>query len=128
MTSVNLSWYICGREWRQDISGPVPRDRERPGFGPALAARPVAEDRKAIGDDIRSAEFGWPVGMPLCRPMAGRRGLWEIRTTLAGNRIARVLFCAHDGNLVLLHGFIKKTRRAPKRELDLAVRRKRGLR
>ena len=54
--------------------------------------------------------------------------MWEIRTTLAGNRIARVLFCAHDGNLVLLHGFIKKTRRAPKRELDLAVRRKRGLR
>lgn len=86
------------------------------------------QDRKAIGDDIRTAEFGWPVGMPLCRPVAGHRGLWEIRTTLAGNRIARMLFCAHDANLVLLHGFIKKTRRAPKRELDLAVRRMRGLR
>ena len=86
-----------------------------------------AEDRKSIGDDIRTAEFGWPVGMPLCRPIQGRRGLWEVRTELRGNRIARVLFCAHEGDMVLLHGFIKKTRKTPQADLDLAVKRMKGV-
>ena len=86
------------------------------------------EDRKAIGDDIRTAEFGWPVGMPLCRSLKGRKGLWEIRTNLNGGRIARIFFCAHDSNMVLLHGFIKKTRKTPDHELDVAEKRMRGLR
>mgnify|MGYP000016908326 CR=1 FL=1 len=85
------------------------------------------EDRKAVGDDIRTAEFGWPVGMPLCRSIKGRKGLWEIRSNLTGGLIARTLFCAHDGNMVLLHGFIKKSRKTPDRELDVAERRMRGL-
>ncbi len=85
------------------------------------------DDRKAIGDDIRTAEFGWPIGMPLCRSIKGRKGLWEIRSTLSGGRIARVFFCAHDGGMVLLHGFIKKTRKTPDHELDLAENRMRGL-
>ncbi|WP_171562813.1 MULTISPECIES: type II toxin-antitoxin system RelE/ParE family toxin [unclassified Roseobacter] len=72
-----------------------------------------AEDRKAIGDDIRTAELGWPIGMPLCRSLKGRKGLWGVRTKLKGGRIARVFFCAHDGNMVLLHGFIKKTEKTP---------------
>ncbi|GAB4539820.1 MAG: hypothetical protein Tsb0019_40240 [Roseibium sp.] len=59
-------------------------------------------DRKAIGDDIRTAEFGWPIGMPLCRSIKGRAGLWEIRSTLPDGRIARVFFCAHKGSMVLL--------------------------
>ena len=77
-----------------------------------------AEDRKVLGYDIGLAEFGWPVGMPLCRPLGG--GLWEIRSTLAGNRIARVVFCITDGSMVLLHGVIKKTRATPKGDLDLS--------
>ena len=84
-------------------------------------------ERKNIGDDIRTAEFGWPIGMPLCRPMKGHKGLWEVRTNLAGGKIARVLFCAHDGEMILLHGFIKKTQKTPKADLDTAMKRMRGL-
>lgn len=84
-------------------------------------------DRKAIGDDVRAAEFGWPVGMPLCRKIAGRKGLWEIRTHLPDGRIVRVFFCSHQGRMVLLHGFIKKTQKTPQNELDTAERRMKGL-
>ena len=85
------------------------------------------EDRKLIGDDIRTGEFGWPVGMPLCRPLTGHKGLWEIRTNLSNGRIARVLFCAHDGAMILLHGFIKKSQKTPAQDLNLAGKRMRGL-
>ena len=83
-------------------------------------------DRKIVGDDIRDCEFAWPVGLPLCRPIASRRGLWEIRSNLSGGRIARVLFCIEQGHMVLLHGFIKKTQKTPAREIDVAVRRMKG--
>ena len=62
------------------------------------------DDRIKVGTDIRAVELCWPVGMPLCRPLS--RGLWEIRTNLQ-DRIARVLFCVYDQQMVLLHGFIK---------------------
>ena len=74
-----------------------------------------------IGNDIMTAEFGWPIGMPLCRPMGG--GLWEVRTNLPDGKIARVLFCAHNSEMVLLHGFIKKTQKTPGKELILAIAR-----
>lgn len=104
-------------------------------FRQASGAEPVrdwllslsVDDRKTVGDDIRTAEFGWPVGMPLCRKMAGADGLWEIRTKLSGGRIGRVLFCVHDGRMVLLHGFIKKAQKTPLNELDTATRRMKGL-
>lgn len=85
------------------------------------------EDRKTIGDDIRTAEFGWPVGMPLCRPISGRKGLWEIRSNLSDGRIARVFFCIGDGSMILLHGFVKKSQKTPVRDLESAVSRMRGL-
>jgi phage-related protein len=85
-----------------------------------------SEDRKTIGDDIRTAEFGWPVGMPICRAISGRKGLWEIRTRLSGGRIARVFFCIADGLMILLHGFIKKTQKTPGKELDIATKRMKG--
>ncbi len=85
-----------------------------------------ASDRKAVGDDIRTAEFGWPVGMPLCRKMAGKKVLWEIRTDLSNGRIVRVFFCVHEGSMVLLHAIVKKSQKAPKGDLDLAERRMRG--
>lgn len=83
------------------------------------------EDRKIIGDDIATLEFGWPIGMPVCRPMGD--GLFEIRSTLAGNRIARVLFCTAKGQLVLLHGFEKKTQKTPANEMALAKKRKKEI-
>jgi phage-related protein len=77
-----------------------------------------AADRRAVGYEIGLVEFGWPLGMPLCRPLG--HGLWEIRSSLDGNRIARVIFCIAEGHMVLLHGFIKKTQKTRKADLDLA--------
>lgn len=85
------------------------------------------EDRKAVGDDIRTAEFGWPVGMPLCRKMAGYKGVWEVRTDLKNRRISRVFFCVHEGSMVLLHGIIKKSQKTPKSDLDVVEKRMKGL-
>jgi len=85
------------------------------------------EERKAIGDDIRDCEFAWPIGMPLCRSLKGCAGLWEIRSNLPSNRIARVLFCIDEGRMVLLHGFIKKTQKTPAKDIEVAVARQKGL-
>mgnify|MGYP000937841739 CR=1 FL=1 len=78
-------------------------------------------DRKVIGIDIATAEYGWPVGMPLCRSL--EEGLWEIRSSLPSHKIARVLFCVTQDRMVLLHGFIKKMQKTPKKELALAIKR-----
>ncbi|HWA70112.1 MAG TPA: type II toxin-antitoxin system RelE/ParE family toxin [Rhizomicrobium sp.] len=77
-------------------------------------------DRLRIGGDICTVELGWPVGMPVCRPLKG--GLYEVRTDLE-DRIARVLFGIEDGKMVLLHGFIKKSQKAPKGDLETARKR-----
>ncbi|MDH5666396.1 MAG: type II toxin-antitoxin system RelE/ParE family toxin [Nitrospira sp.] len=82
-----------------------------------LRSLPIA-DRHAIGQDLARVEFGFPVGMPLCRALG--HGLWEVRTQLPRGRIARVLFCAAEGELFVLHGFIKKTQKIPAHDLDLA--------
>lgn len=79
-------------------------------------------DRRKIGEDIATVEYGWPLGMPTCRSMGA--GLWEVRTDLESNRIARVLFCIVDDQMVLLHGFVKKTRKTPNSDVDLARKRK----
>jgi phage-related protein len=83
------------------------------------------EERQAVGKDLLRAQWRWPVGMPLCRPLG--EGLWEIRTDLPTKRTARVLICFYRGNLVALHGFIKKTRTAPEADLELARKRRREL-
>ena len=80
---------------------------------------PVVE-RKTIGEDIKTVQFGWPLGMPLVAHL--ERGIWEVRTRLS-NRIARVLFVLDGDVMVLLHGFIKKEQKTPKQELDLAKER-----
>jgi phage-related protein len=82
-------------------------------------------DRRAIGMDLLRAQWRWPIGMPLCRPLG--KGLWEVRTGLARNRVARVLLCFYQNCLVALHGFIKKTRATPEDELTLARRRQKEL-
>ena len=83
-----------------------------------------AEDRRLIGEDIKTVEFGWPVGMPTCRPIS--EGIHEVRTNLPRNRIARVLFYIDQKQrIVLLHGIVKKTRATPDADLDLARANKR---
>jgi len=77
----------------------------------------TAKDRKAIGTDIKTVQYGWPLGMPLVRKM--EPGLWEMRSDLADG-IARVLFTIEDGQMVLLHGFIKKSSKTPETELKTA--------
>lgn len=82
-------------------------------------------DRRVIGLDIAIAEFAWPVGMPVCRALG--RGLHEIRSDIGRGRTARVIFCVAAQRMVLLHGFVKKTRKTPQRELELARRRMKEL-
>ncbi|KPL62289.1 MULTISPECIES: type II toxin-antitoxin system RelE/ParE family toxin [Pseudomonas syringae group] len=79
------------------------------------------DDRKAIGTDIKTVQFGWPIGMPVVRKMEA--DLWEVRTDLK-NTIARVLFTLSGNTMVLLHGFIKKSDKTPASDLAVARRRK----
>jgi phage-related protein len=85
---------------------------------------PEAE-RQAIGKDLLRAQWRWPVGMPLCRPMGS--GLWEVRTGLPTTRTARLFPCLYREHLVVPHGFIKKTRTTPDGDLELARKRKKEL-
>ena len=82
------------------------------------------EDRKTIGEDIKDVEFSWPIGMPLVGSLG--RELWEVRNSLLHGRITRVIFCQERQRMVLLHGFIKKTRKTPQHDIDLALKRKKG--
>jgi len=102
-------------------------------FRTAAGGQPVREwlldlessvDRKIIGTDIQTEEFGWPIGMPTCRPL--KDGLYEVRSNLQNGRIARVMSCVDDeSRMVLLHGFIKKTQRTPDQDLEIAGKNKR---
>lgn len=76
-----------------------------------------AIERKVIGEDIKTVQLGWPLGMPLVRNLGD--GIWEARIKLE-NRIVRVLFALDQSTMVLLHGFIKKQQATPKSDLDLA--------
>lgn len=76
------------------------------------------EDKKSIGDDVKTVQLGWPLGMPLVRKL--ENGLWEVRVDLHGGRIARVLFTVEGSEMVLVHGFIKKSKKTPKTDLDTA--------
>jgi len=82
-------------------------------------------ERHAIGKDLLRAQWRWPAGMPLCRPLGN--GLWEVRTDLPTKRTGRVLLCLCREHLVALHGFIKKTRTTPDEDLALARKRQKEL-
>ena len=79
------------------------------------------EDQRTLGRDIAKVQWGWPVGMPVCRALGN--GLWEVRSSLPSKREARVIFAFHDGELIALVGFIKKTQATPTVELNLAQER-----
>ena len=83
-------------------------------------------DRSAIGQDLMRVQYRWPVGMPLCRPMGD--GIWEVRSDLPSNRIARLLFSLQQGRIVILHAFIKKSQKTPPADLELARKRDREFR
>jgi phage-related protein len=89
-----------------------------------LLSLPKAE-RKQIGDDVLKVQYCWPIGKPLVGNLGS--SLWEVRSRLE-DRIARVIFCMEASEMVLLHGFVKKTQKTPKHELDLAIKRMNQLR
>lgn len=81
--------------------------------------------RKTIGEDLKTVEIGWPLGMPLVKSVG--KGIWEVRSNFKGG-IARVLFTMHERHMVLLHGFIKKTQKTPLQSLGVAIKRAKTLR
>ena len=78
-----------------------------PGTGAGMAERLSREDKRTIGRDIAKVQYGWPMGLPLCRPLSA--GLWKVRASLPSKREARVFFGFHDGMLIAVHAMIKKT-------------------
>jgi phage-related protein len=78
-------------------------------------------DRHAVGQDLMRLQYRRPIGMPLCRGLGG--ALWEVRSVLPSQRIARLMFSIVDGRIVMLHGFIKKARKTPDADLRLARKR-----
>ena len=77
-------------------------------------------NKRMIGEDIKTAQFGWPLGMPLIRKL--ERGLWEVRSN-TDYGIARVLFTVDGNTMILLHGFVKKSQKTPLTDLNTARRR-----
>jgi phage-related protein len=84
-----------------------------------------ASDKRNLGRDLAKVQYGWPIGMPVCRPM--KDGLFEVRSSLPSAREARILFCFHDGAIIALHGFIKKTQVTPANDIELARQRMKEL-
>lgn len=78
------------------------------------------ETRRVFGEDIKTVQFGWPMGMPLVRSMGG--GIWEVRSHFRDG-IGRVFFLAEGGVMLLLHGFIKKSQKTPSDEIEIARKR-----
>lgn len=76
------------------------------------------QDRLTIGQEIKTFEIGWPLGMPVVRKL--EKDLWEVRCSLSSQRIARILFTVFRQKMVLLHGFIKKTQNPPANDLNKA--------
>lgn len=83
------------------------------------------EDRKIIGEDIKTVEYGFPIGMPICRKLGSK--LYEVRSNISDKRIARVIFTVISEYMILLNGFIKKDQKTPKNEIALAEKRKKEI-
>jgi len=83
----------------------------------------LPEERHVIGSDLRTVQMGFPIGMPLCRPL--RDGIYEVRSSLPTRKETRVLFFQNGNELIIVAGFIKKTTRTPPDQMDLVLSRKR---
>ena len=79
-------------------------------------------DKRIIGSDIKTVEKGWPLGMPLVEKLD--KHLWEVRCDISDGCIARIFFTVVKNDMVLLHGFKKKTQKTPKNDLALAKKRR----
>ncbi len=77
-------------------------------------------DRRIIGEDIKIVELSCPMGLPKVKPVGKK--LWEVRSKLK-DREGRIIFTIDGDRIILLHGFIKKTRTTPKKEKELALKR-----
>ena len=75
------------------------------------------EEKRTIGEDVKTVQFGWPLGMPLVRKL--EPGLWEVRSNLPTG-IARIIFTVKDNAMILLHGFIKKSQKTPMSDLQVS--------
>jgi phage-related protein len=113
-------WYSMGQSERQLDAVFFKTDVGNEPVREWLRLLPKGE-RKTIGEDVLKVQYCWPMGKPLVDNLGN--GMWEVRSRLE-DRIARVIFCVEGRTMVLLHGFIKKTQKTPKHELDLAVKRK----
>ncbi len=119
---MDLLWYITAVIEAKHVSAVFYRAEDGAEPVRVWLKSMAKEDRFKIGTDIKTVEFGWPMGMPHCRPLGN--GLYEVRTDLR-NRTARVLFFVADAHMVLVHGFLKKTRTTPRKDMTLALSRKR---
>lgn len=90
-----------------------------------LRGRLAREDMRSVGYDIKTAQYGWPIGMPLIRKL--EPDLWEVRSKLSAG-IARVIFTVLGDEMVLLHGFVKKSQKTPAADLKVARQRNAELR
>lgn len=79
-------------------------------------------DKKIIGEDIMTVQFGWPKGMPLVKNLG--HSLWEVRSNVSNKKIARIIFFLSSDRMILVDGFIKKTQNTPKQNIELALGRK----
>lgn len=79
------------------------------------------DDKKRIGEDIKTVQFSWPLGMPIVRKL--NPDLWEVRSKI-NSGIARIFFTIINDNMIILHGFIKKSQKTPKKEMEIALKRK----
>ncbi len=94
--------------------------------------RPVQEFLDGLSKTARAAvlrdldllkEFGIKIGFPTVRPVTGVRKLWELRVKTSDGAV-RVFYAAlTGGRFILLHGFVKKSDKTPKTELELAAKR-----
>ncbi len=101
--------------YRSD-TGREPLREVAEGLGPGIS--------KDHWEDVKDVEFSWPIGMPRVRSLGNR--LWEVRSNITDGRIARIIFCVVGDQMVLLHGFVKKTQKTPKSDIDLALKRMKG--
>lgn len=85
------------------------------------------EDRKIIGADIQTVEFGFPIGMPLVKKVDSKYKLWEVRSKLSSDKIARVIFTIYKDCMILLHGFIKKDQKIPLSDKNISIERRKKL-
>jgi phage-related protein len=84
-----------------------------------------AKERQRIGEDLKTVQYGWPLGMPLVRKIC--QNVWEMRTSLQ-DREVRILFTVEISTMVLLHAFDKKSRKLPQADKELALTRNKQLR